>query len=32
VLTFYHSSDNEPVDPNAAKTDYGLVSSLAYTF
>jgi len=32
VLTFYHSSDSDPVDPNAAHTDYGLVSSLAYTF
>src|SRR5262249_40679276 len=32
VLTFYHSYDNKPLDPSAAKTDYGIVSSLGWKF
>jgi Protein of unknown function, DUF481 len=32
VLTFYDSYDNDPVDPSAQKNDYGLVSSLGWTF
>jgi len=32
VLTFYHSYDSHPLDPDAHKTDYGLVSSLGWTF
>ena len=32
ALTFYHSYDNKPLDPDAHKTDYGIVSSLGWTF
>jgi len=32
VLTFYHSYDSKPLDPSAQKTDYGLVTSLGWTF
>jgi hypothetical protein len=32
VLTFYHSYDSDPLDPDAQKTDYGIVSSLGWTF
>jgi len=32
VLTFYHSHDNEPLDPDASRSDYGLVTSVGWTF
>jgi hypothetical protein len=32
VLTFYHSYDNKPTDPEGHKTDYGVVTSLGWTF
>lgn len=32
VLSFYHSYDNKPSDPEAHKTDYGIVTSLGWTF
>jgi hypothetical protein len=32
VITFYDSYDNSPTDPTAAKNDYGLVTSLGWTF
>jgi hypothetical protein len=32
ILTFYHSYDRKPLDPTAEKTDYGLVSSIGWTF
>lgn len=32
VLSFYHSYDNKPIDPDAAKTDYGIVSSVGWKF
>jgi hypothetical protein len=32
VLSFYHSYDNKPLDPDAVKTDYGIVTSLGWTF
>ena len=32
VLTFYHSYDNKPLDPTAQQTDYGLVTSIGWTF
>jgi hypothetical protein len=32
VLTFYHSYDNKPLDPDAHKTDYGIVTSLGWSF
>lgn len=32
VLSFYHSWDNKPLDPDAEKTDYGIVTSLGWTF
>jgi hypothetical protein len=32
MLTFYHSYDNKPIDPDAAKTDYGIVSSVGWKF
>lgn len=32
VLSFYNSSDNQPPDPTAANNDYGLVTSLGWTF
>jgi hypothetical protein len=32
VLTFYHSYDNKPLDPDAHKTDYGIVTSVGWTF
>lgn len=32
VLTLYDSYDNEPSDPTADHNDYGLVTSLGYTF
>jgi hypothetical protein len=32
VITFYHSYDSKPVDPAANQTDYGLVTSLGWTF
>ncbi|HKW14203.1 MAG TPA: DUF481 domain-containing protein [Candidatus Krumholzibacteria bacterium] len=32
VLSFYHSYDNKPLDPDAQKTDYGIVTSVGWTF
>lgn len=32
VLTFYDSYDSDPSDPTAQKNDYGLVTSLGWTF
>ncbi|MCI0451670.1 MAG: DUF481 domain-containing protein [Candidatus Latescibacteria bacterium] len=32
VLSFYDSYDSDPSDPTAAKNDYGLVTSLGWTF
>lgn len=32
VLTFYHSYDRKPLDPDGHTTDYGLVTSLGWTF
>ena len=32
VLTFYHSYDNKPPDTEAHKKDYGIVTSLGWTF
>ena len=32
VLSFYNSSDNQPPDPTASNNDYGLVTSLGWTF
>ncbi len=32
VVSFYDSYDSDPLDPSAAKNDYGLVSSLGWTF
>jgi hypothetical protein len=32
MLTFYHSYDSDPLNPDAKKTDYGLVTSLGWTF
>ena len=32
ILTFYHSYDRKPLGPDAHKTDYGLVTSLGWTF
>lgn len=32
ILTFYHSYDRKPADPDAHKTDYGLVTSIGWTF
>jgi hypothetical protein len=31
-LSFYNSSDSDPPDENAAKSDYGIVTSLGYKF
>jgi len=31
-LSFYDSFDSDPADPTAAKNDYGLVTSLGWTF
>ena len=32
VLSFYDSYDSDPPDPTSAKNDYGLVTSLGWTF
>jgi hypothetical protein len=32
VVSFYHSYDSDPLNPDAKKTDYGLVTSLGWTF
>lgn len=32
VISFYDSYDSDPLDPSAEKNDYGLVSSLGWTF
>jgi hypothetical protein len=32
VVSFYHSYDSDPVDPDANGTDYGLVTSIGWTF
>ena len=32
VLSFYDSYDSDPLDPTADKNDYGLVTSLGWTF
>ncbi len=32
TLSFYDSYDSDPLDPNAATNDYGLVTSLGWTF
>jgi hypothetical protein len=32
VLSLYDSYDNEPVDPTAPHNDYGLVTSVGWTF
>lgn len=32
ILSFYDSYDNEPPDEGAAKNDYGVVTSVGWTF
>ena len=32
ILTFYHSHDSDPLEPGASKSDYGLVTSIGWTF
>jgi hypothetical protein len=32
VLSYYDSYDSDPLDPDASKHDYGIVTSLGWTF
>lgn len=32
ILSFYDSYDSDPLDPNGSKNDYGIVTSLGWTF